>query len=319
MESQPIRRSIRATEGTADRCFTDGTRERHADDIMTSNTPDETGDSSASNATNETNPTSPTNGIRAGLRRGDSLFGAATMTASPAMIEVYGSLGLDFAWVDLEHAGPAALHAPSIERLTATADAAGVELLLRIPSGDPAVVRKVLDCGARTILVPRVETVKEVRTAVEATRFSYDGDPGERGVGVGRSNAYGDFGEDYADRADETVCLGVMIETAEAVSSIEDIAAVPELGFAFLGLSDLSVSLGVPFEQSHPEVRSAAATVREACHDAGVPIGRIATEPAAIRDAVEDGYDLVRIGDDVSAVRSDVSGTLASLSELGVR
>lgn len=260
-----------------------------------------------------------TNRIREGLAGRQPLFGAATMTAAPAMIEVYGSLGLDFAWVDLEHAGPSALHAPAIERLTRTADAAGIELLLRIPSGDPAVIRKVLDCGARTILVPRVETVEEIETAVEATRFDYDGAAGKRGVGVGRANDWGDFGEDYHDREDETVCIGVMIETAEAADSIEDIVDVPELGFAFLGLSDLSVSLGVPFEQSHPDVRAAASTVRDACLAADVPIGRIATEPDAVRDAVEDGYGLIRIADDVSAVRSDVSDRLEALSELEVR
>ena len=240
-------------------------------------------------------------------------FGARASTLSPALVEVYGDLGLDFVWLDFEHTGASPLDSPPFERLARAADAVDVSLLARLPNGDPAAVRKVLDTGVRSIVVPRVDTAEDVRRAVRAARFEHDGAIGERGVAHARTTGWG---TDVAlDREDDTVLVGAMIESAAAIDNLDDILAVPDLGFCYLGPGDLSVSLGQPMELDHPVVTEAVEAARAACEAAGVPLGKSVTSTSAAKDAVEAGYGLVRLGDEVSAVVADVGDRLAEVRE----
>ncbi|QLG61145.1 HpcH/HpaI aldolase family protein [Halorarum salinum] len=258
-----------------------------------------------------------TNRLRRALERGDPVFGAGVATFSPTVIETFGDVGLDYAWLDLEHGGPSPYDSTAFEDLTRAADAAGIELLVRIPTPDPALVRKVLDAGVRTILVPRVETAEEVRRAVRASRFSYDGGVGDRGVGgASRTSRWGGEIDDHVEREDGEALVGVMIENERAVGNLESILSVPDLGFAFVGPADLSVSLGRPMEKGHPDVRDAAERTSEACLDAGVPVGCIRNDPAEARAAVEDGYRVLRVGGDLGPMRAELSRRLDGIGDL---
>lgn len=242
--------------------------------------------------------------IRAPLETGEAVVGARCVSRSPLFVEILGDLGFDFVWVDFEHGGPSATDAERLEHLTRAADVAGTDLLVRVPGPEPHVIRKVLDTGVRTVLVPRVEGAGEVHRAVAASRFEYDGGAGERGMAGGRANVWGAESEGYVEREDAEVTVGVMLEKRSAVEAIDDILAVPELGFCFVGPADLSVSLGHPEERDHPDVRAAIEAVREACLEAGVPVGRIRNSAGAAREAIADGDQLVRIGSEVSATRT---------------
>lgn len=254
------------------------------------------------------------NRLRETIEAGEVALGARSTTASPTVVELSGQLGLDFVWIDFEHAGPSPYDSTVFEGLTRAAEVGGTELLVRLPSGDPDLVRKVLDAGVRTLLVPRVHTADEVRAAVAATRFTYDGGPGDRGLAGARSSAWG-TAPDYIEREDDAVCLGVMIETAAAVEQLDDILSVPALGFVFAGPADLSVQLGHPGARDHPDVRDRLAAIRDRCLDAGVPLGGLAHEPGAAIEAVENGCQIVRMGGELEAYRKTVTARLAEIRE----
>lgn len=241
--------------------------------------------------------------LRSIVEAGDKALGARTVSFSPAMIEVYADIGLDFVWLDFEHMGPSPYDSTVFEHLTRTAETAGIDLLVRLPSSDPHLIWKVLDTNVRSLLIPRIESVAEVRRAMEATRYTYDGEPGNRGAGSGRSNNWGSAGENYPSREDSSVLVGCMIENRQAVQNIDEILNVPELGFAYVGPSDLSISMGHPYKKNHPEVVEAIETIRERCHAHSVPIGRNTGSTSDATEAITDGYQLLRIGDDASTVR----------------
>ncbi|SNR50457.1 HpcH/HpaI aldolase family protein [Halorubrum vacuolatum] len=239
-------------------------------------------------------------------------FGVAAETRSPIAVETLGAVGFDFVWVDLEHGGPSPLDAPALDELVRAAALAGTELFVRLPSGEPHVIRKALDAGVRTLLVPRVETATEVERAARATRYVYDGEPGDRGIGDGRDTRWG---ADLAGAvADEEVCLGVMIETAAAVEHLEAICAIPGLDFAFVGPADLSVSLGHPLETDHPEVRAAVSTVETTVAASDVALGGIRNDPEAAAAAIDDGYRVLRVGGQLAAARETLAERLDALS-----
>lgn len=249
------------------------------------------------------------NAVRAETEQGNVVFGASANTFSPMLIEVYGQMGLDFVWLDFEHGGPSPYDSTLFEALTRAADAAGIELFVRLPSGDPPLIRKVLDAGVRNLLIPRIDSVGDVERAVEATRFAYDGGPGQRGVSAGRATAWG-TAENYADVEDDSVFLGVMIEKPTALDALDDILTVPELGFVFVGPGDLSVQLGYPYETDHPSVVDAVEKIERQSTDAGVILGGVAHSTDGARDAVDRGYRIIRIGNEVEAAREVLGGRL---------
>jgi len=257
------------------------------------------------------------NGFRRALERGETVFGASAATFSPTVVETYGAIGLDFVWLDLEHGGPSPYDSTALEDLTRAAEAADIELLVRLPAPDPPLVRKVLDAGVRTILLPRIETAAQLRPAVEAAYFAYDGDVGDRGVGVARSGEWAGYVDSFVGGEDDEVLVGTMIENERAVENVEEILAVPHLGFAFVGPADLAMSMsgGDPLEKSPDAVQSAIDRALEACLAADVPIGRIRNDVDEALAAADAGYQILRVGGDVSSIRSTLGERLTELTE----
>ncbi|WP_241768109.1 HpcH/HpaI aldolase/citrate lyase family protein [Haloferax sp. ATB1] len=246
------------------------------------------------------------------IENGEFVLGARAATFSPTVVEILGGLGLDFIWLDFEHTGPSPYDSTVFEGLTRAAELGGTELLVRLPSGDPPLIRKVLDAGVRNLLIPRVDSAEEVREAVKATRFVYGDGPGERGMASGRSKSWG-HAENYVQTEDEQICLGVMIEKMSAVDELDEILAVPELDFVFIGPSDLSVQMGHPTNNSHPDVVQQVEAIRDACLNVGVPVGRITHDPAAATEAIDDGYQILRIGGELEAAQKTLQERLRQI------
>lgn len=257
------------------------------------------------------------NAFRRAIENDETVFGAACATFSPTVIETLGNIGLDFVWLDFEHGGPSPYDSTVFEDLTRAAEAGGIELLVRIPKPEPALVRKVLDAGVRTVLIPRVETADQLRPALEAAHFGYDGDVGDRGVGVGRTSEWEGYVDSHIGGEDSEVLVGTMIENEQAVDNIDEILSVPDLGFAFIGPADLSMSMsgGDPLDKNPEKLQAAIDRTREACLDAGVPVGRIHNDPADAREAAEKGYQILRIGGDTGAIRATLTDRLDAVDQ----
>lgn len=259
------------------------------------------------------------NEVRSLLERGDVAFGANVETGSPRLVELYGELGFDWVWLDMEHKNPAGFDAAWLEHRVRAAECAGTELLVRVPTADPSLIRKVLDTGVRNVLVPRVRTAETTREVVRAAKFSYDGGPGERGLGKGRSSSYGGaYGTDrpdaYPNGEDDAVLVGVLLEHHEAAENAAEIAAVPDLGFVLPGFGDLSVSLDKTLRYDDREVTAAIERIESACRDADVPMlgvsGGHFDGPGDLERAIDDGYGVLGLGHDFGAVRAFLGNRL---------
>ena len=257
------------------------------------------------------------NGFRRALENDETVFGASCATFSPTVIETLGKIGFDFVWLDFEHSGPSPYDSTVFEELTRAAETADIEFHVQIPKPVRPLVRKVLDAGVRTILIPRIETAEQLRPAVEAAYFSYDGDVGDRGVGVGRSGEWAGYVDSFIGNEDEEVLVGTMIENQRAVDNIEEILDIPQLGFTFVGAADLSMSLsgGDPLADNQEAVQGSIDRAREASLAADVPVGRIKNTVEDARQAVDDGYQIIRIGGDISAMKATLGDRLSDLQD----
>ncbi|RKD95797.1 HpcH/HpaI aldolase family protein [Halopiger aswanensis] len=246
-----------------------------------------------------------TNVLRQTLEADEVALGVLENTYSPTLVEFYGELGLDFVWIDLEHAGPSPFDGGRMEELLRAADVSGTELLVRLPEPDPGMVRKTLDAGARNVFVSRIETAEEVRRAVEAARFTYDGEPGKRGFAAPRASRWGTT-DDYAATEDEEIVVGVTIENPTAVENLEEILSVPELGFVFAGPLDLAVSTGHPGEPTHDDVEEHVDEIRERALEAGVPLGGLGFGMDDVNEKAEAGYQILNLGSTTGALQGVV-------------
>jgi 2-dehydro-3-deoxyglucarate aldolase len=261
-----------------------------------------------------------TNAFRDVASEGTVLLGAAVATHTPRTVDVYGAVGLDFAVLDLEHDGPSPFDGEAIAAFVRAAEGAGIDLLVRLPSGSadthPPRVRAVLDAGVRTVLLPRVETPAEVRAAVRAARFRHDGAAGTRGIGASHATTYGVGVDDgFADRADGETAVGVVVETAAALSNLEGILAVPDLGFVVPGPMDLAGSLGHPTDPDHDEVEAAVVAVEGAATDADVPLGSLFVPPAEAPAFADRGYRFLTLGSEVSAAAEVFGDAVARIGD----
>src|ERR1035437_9027608 len=176
-------------------------------------------------------------------------------SGSPVCAEICAGAGFDWLLVDSEHA-PNDLRS-ILAQLQAVA-AYPVTPVIRPPSGDPVLIKQLLDVGVEVLLIPMVESRAQARAQaralVAATRYPPEGIHGV-GSALARASRWNRV-EGYLARAAETVSVLVQIESRTGLDAIADIAAVDGVDGVFIGPADLAASLGHLGEQDHPEVVS---------------------------------------------------------------
>lgn len=230
------------------------------------------------------------------LRRRDTLIGTIVSLDSIAVVEIIAGSGFDWLFIEAEHAptGMAAL-----ERLLVAAR--DTPCLVRLPNHEPTWIKRALDLGAAGIIVPQVNSVGEAQAIAQAARFT---PAGERGLGVCRANGYGYAAADYVANANAGTAVLVQAEHIDAVDNASSIASIDGIDGVFVGPYDLSASMGVPGEFTHPEVSEAIESVRAAFAAVGKPCGYFGIDAADVKARIASGFNLVACGVDVLLLRA---------------
>jgi 4-hydroxy-2-oxoheptanedioate aldolase len=208
------------------------------------------------------------------VRRGETLFGCFLGLGSPLTAEIMGMAGYDWALIDLEHgAGDEAATLHQLQALEHTTAAA----IVRVESNARQRVHRVLDLGAHGIMFPRIDTAEEARSAVAAMRYPPEG---VRGVAfANRACEFGSGFRQYMQTAIDSLLCVVQIETEAAVQNVEKIARVEGVDVLFIGPSDLSQSLGLLGEFTHPRFTHAVHKISAAAREAHKGIGILLPKP----------------------------------------
>ncbi|CAM4061355.1 4-hydroxy-2-oxoheptanedioate aldolase [Deinococcus marmoris] len=247
------------------------------------------------------------NTFKAALGRGDTLCGLWLALADPYSAEVCAGAGFDWLLIDGEHA-PNDLRS-TLASLQALAAYPAVTPLVRPPVGDTVGIKRLLDIGARNILIPMVETAIQAQELVAATRYP---PRGVRGVGASLARASG-FGRDadYLQHAEDGVCLLLQIESIAGLEALDEIAAVDGVDGVFIGPADLAASFGQLGNPGHPDVQNAIRDAATRIRAAGKAAGILSTDEAQAQTYLEWGYTFVAVGTDVTLL-SRASTALAA-------
>jgi 4-hydroxy-2-oxoheptanedioate aldolase len=191
----------------------------------------------------------PQNPFKRALKAGKAQIGLWSSLSSNYSVEVIAGAGFDWILLDCEHSPN------DLESLLTQLQAAApypAHPVVRVPWNDMVNIKRVLDIGAQSLLIPYVSTAEEARAAVSHTRYP---PAGVRGVaGTTRATRFGRV-KDYAKRAHEEICLLVQVETQGALDNIEAICAVDGVDGVFIGPADLHASLGHTGEIANPTVK----------------------------------------------------------------
>lgn len=244
--------------------------------------------------------------LKQALSRGEALLGAWLATGSAVCAEIMGHQGFDFLILDLEH-GPGDLgHAVDVLRAL---QGPGTPLIIRVPWNDPIFLKRILDAGATSIMVPSVETAEEAEAAVRACRYPPAGRRGYAASQV-RASGYGSA-PDYTLHANDELLLVVQLESAGAVERAAAICAVEGVDVPFLGVNDMAGSIGRLEQLDKPEVRALVAKAEAAMRASGKPMGTVPSAGATWQSLVESGYQLVPACSDVSLMRDAARACVA--------
>ena len=256
-------------------------------------------------------PHDPIHWPGAALRRrilaGETLFGAWASLDSPVAGELMGRAGLDWVVIDLEHGY--ATESELLAHLTAI-EASGSVALVRPPSGERLRVGRALDFGAAGIVIPRLDTIEQVREAMTFLRYPAGGQRGvallTRGARLGTVNHAG------VAALNEDIVGIVQIESPSAVEAADEIAATDGVDVLFVGPADLSHSLGIPGQFGETRYQEALRRVVDACRAHGKAPGILLYDHATFQPHLELGFTFVGIGADISFVNDGVKAALGA-------
>jgi 4-hydroxy-2-oxoheptanedioate aldolase len=234
------------------------------------------------------------NPFKAALARGDKQVGLWLSLAEPYVAEMCASTGFQWLLIDGEHA-PHDVRS-ILASLQAVAPYAA-QPVVRAVQGETALIKQLLDIGAKTLLVPMVETAEQAAAVVAATRYP---PLGVRGVGAAVARASHWNGRpDYLKVADDEVCLLVQAESATALRNLTAICAVEGVHGVFIGPADLAASMGHRGNPGHPEVQGAIDEAIRTIVASGKAAGTLTSDAAAARRYLELGASFVAVGIDV--------------------
>ena len=221
-------------------------------------------------------------------------IGTWLMSAAPATAEAMGYVGFDFLVVDMEHVPIGISDLVSILRAVGCTPA---EPVVRIAWNDQIIVKRVMDAGAKTVMLPYIQSAEDAKRAASFMRYP---PIGARGVAaMHRASKYG-RAANYLGQANREICTIVQLETPEAIDQLAAIAAVEGIDALFVGPGDLAAAMGHIGNVAHPDVQALIAKAAKDARSAGKPVGIVGPNPDMVHRFIDYGYDFTAIGSDMA-------------------
>lgn len=237
-----------------------------------------------------------TRALKQTLREGRVALGTWVFEFNtPGIARLVASAGADFVVYDMEHSG---FGIDTIRSLVGQSRAVDLAVLVRPAAGEYHLIAPLLDVGAGGVIVPKVETAAEALRVVDSCRYHPEG---HRGAAF--SIAHDDFrpGEPAAKMkaANEAVICCLLIETAPGVENIEAILNVPGVDLIWVGFLDLSLSLGIPGQYTHPDFKAAITRILRACESRGTAAGILTDKPESAVERIRQGFHCISYSGDL--------------------
>lgn len=229
------------------------------------------------------------------LRNREKLFAGWISYAHPSITETFARAGFDFMFIDMEHS---TISIEQGQRIIAASQFEGVPCIPRPVSHSNDYLKPLLESGADGLLIQMVETADQVRALIKDVKYP---PMGKRTYGVNRAQAYGFDFDEYINNWNKTSTFMLQVESITGVKNIEELLAFDEVDGVMIGPLDISGSLGVPGQTTHPLVIEASKKVIAACERHGKSCGTQVADanPASVQALFDLGYNYAILGSDL--------------------
>lgn len=246
------------------------------------------------------------------IAAGETVIGPFMKTCDPAFVEATGWAGMDFVILDMEH-GPVSVQ--SMQNNIRGAQVAGVLPVVRVPAVTEEAIGKALDIGAAAVEIPQISNAKDARLAVKLAKFYPDG---ERGMCrfVRAANYSMAPRAEYFANANETMVIA-QLEGTEAIKNMDEIFDVPGIDIVFIGPYDLSQSLGLPGQTTHPAVVDAMKEIIRAAKEKGLAVGTFTDSAETMKMWVDAGVQYISYSVDVGIFAEACRSIKKQFEEIG--
>jgi 4-hydroxy-2-oxoheptanedioate aldolase len=233
------------------------------------------------------------NPFKQALKAGRLQIGLWHSLSSHLAVEILADSGFDWILLDTEHA-PNEL--PMVHTQLQATCGGTAHPVVRAAWNDPVIIKRLLDIGAQSLLIPYVETQDEAKRAVMSIRYPPQG---FRGVASQtRASRFGRIKE-YHATAHEQICLLLQVETERGLQNLDDIARVQGVDGVFIGPGDLSAALGHLGKPNHPEVVKTIDDSIRRIKDAGNAPGILTGDAKLAQHYIEAGCLFTAVGSDI--------------------
>lgn len=234
-----------------------------------------------------------TNPLKSRLRRNEPVYGLLNSVPGPWLAEMIGRAGYDFVILDMEHL---LVSEETLRHSLQAVLSTGCTPLVRVPDGNAKRIGRLLDAGARGIVLPQVDSAATVADAIAACRFP---PLGRRGITGGPITGFGTLGlDDYIHLANDNILVVPMIESRAGVEALPEILTLEGVDMVLEGALDLALDLGLGPRPQAPEVTTLIADMAAQCRDAGVPFCANPRSPEQLAHWREAGITAWLAGED---------------------
>lgn len=242
----------------------------------------------------------PTNRLKSKLRDGKLVFGTWSSLSSSNVVNVIGTSGLDFVIIDLEHSSTSFESAENMLRAVQTTQCTPI---IRTADNIESNILRSLEIGSQAIMIPHVEDPQTADLVVRACKYYPEGNRG-----MSPSTRHHDYSHENLQNSlnytNRETFVGILVESVDGISRIDDIAKTSNLDMIYLGIYDISQSVGVPGQLSHTKVADGLKKSADIIRSHGLVAGSYAPTIKYIELLLNAGFQFVAYLNDAIALRT---------------
>ena len=228
------------------------------------------------------------------------LIGTWSSLSSTNAIDVLGKTKLDFIIIDLEH-GMTSFE--NLENMVRICELNNKYPIIRTMNDDQQEILKCLETGCNSIMVPHISNADNAKKISEFCKYF---PTGRRGL-----SPYTRV-HDYSHENIKTKILninknnflGILVEGPEGIENLESISKVKGIDLIYLGLFDISVSVGLPGELKNRKVLQKVKECQNIITSHGKIPGCMSVDIKYSKMLLKYGYQFIAYLNDAYALKS---------------
>lgn len=229
------------------------------------------------------------NNLKKKLSINKTTIGTWNIMPSVKVVDVICSTGIDFIIVDREHSS---VNFETAQNIVMTCNSRSVTPIMRVSNLCENEILRALEIGFNCIQIPNIENEEDVKRAISFMKYPPKGNRGFSPFTKVHDYFYKDAHKDF-QKINEDTCLIIQIESQLGIKNLEKILKISDVDIIFLGLFDLSKSINLPGQTTHPKVRDLLKKLTKDIHDAKKISGTIVTNEEQLNNALDIGIKYI--------------------------